>query len=465
MPTIAPLDEAALHPLRERMRGSVLVPGDDGYDAARTIWNARLASQPAAVARCTGTADVMAVVDAPQKNDLRLSIKGGGHDYAGRSAGKGGLMVDLSPMDGVHVDPNAKTAQVEAGATWGVFDHEAQAFGLATTGATVSAVGVAGSTLGGGNGYLARKHGLALDNLISADVVTAEGELVHASEHENADLFWGLRGGSGNLGIVTSFTFRLHEVGPTVLAGQIVHPMTAARGALQFYRDFMANAPNELQAYAFFIHIPPIPAFPEAYHGKTALDFVVAYAGDPEAAEDVLQPLRDFGDPILDGVHPQPYTTLQTMFDEGVPEGNRWYSKAHYLDCLSDAAIDTVVERVDPLPSPSSMVYFEPLGGTIRQVDPTATAFPHREAAYSFHILTGWSEPEKDDAIMEWTRDFHTAMTPYSNGGVYVNLLGADEKDRIPAAYGTNYDRLAQIKGAWDPENFFRMNHNVEPTT
>jgi FAD/FMN-containing dehydrogenase len=465
MPTIAPLNDAALQPLRDRMRGPVLAPGDDGYDAACTIWNARLADQPAAIAQCTGTADVMAAVDVAHANDLHVAIKSGGHDYAGQSAVEDGLVIDLSLMDGVRIDPDAKTAQVQAGATWGDFDHEAQAFGLATTGVTVSTVGVAGSTLGGGTGYLARKHGLALDNLVAADVVTAEGELVHASEHENTDLFWGLRGGSGNLGVVTSFRFQLHDVGPEVLAGQIVHPMEAADEGLRFYHDFMTNAPDELQVYAFFIHIPPISAFPEEHHGKTALDFVVAYSGDQSTGEDVLQPLRNVGDPILDGVRPQPYTALQQTFDAGVPKGHRWYSKAHYLDSLPNAAIDTVVDYVDPLPGPFSMVYFEPMGGATGRVDASATAFPHRDAAYGFHILTGWSAPEKDDDIMAWTRGFHEAMAPHANGSVYVNLLGVDEPDRTSSAYGANYDRLAQIKNAWDPENFFRMNHNVEPAT
>ena len=465
MATTTRFDSATLQPLRNRMRGPVLVPGDDGYAAARQIWNARLAGQPAAIAQCTGAADVVAAVEIARTNDVPLAVKSGGHDYAGQSASEGGLMIDLSSMDGVRVDPDAKTAQVQAGATWGAFDHEAQAFGLATTGVTVSTVGVAGSTLGGGTGYLARKHGLALDNLISADVVTAEGELVHASEHETPDLFWGLRGGGGNLGIVTAFEFQLHEVGPEVLAGQIVHPMEASREGLRFYRDVMADAPAALQAYAFFIHVPPIEAFPEEYHGKTALDFVVAYTGDRADAEQALQPLRDFGNPILDGVHPQQYTALQTTFDEGVPKGNRWYSRAHYLDHLSDAAIDTVVERVDPLPGPFSMVYFEPLGGAIADVDPAATAFPHREATCGFHILPGWADPEQDDDIIEWTRGFYEAMAPYSNGGVYVNLLGADESQRIPSAYGANYNRLARLKDAWDPENIFRMNHNVEPAT
>jgi FAD/FMN-containing dehydrogenase len=445
------------------MRGAVLAPDDDGYSDARAIWNARLVRRPAAVAQCAGPADVMAAVDVAQAHDVPIAVKSGGHDYAGQSAIEGGLMLDLSLMNGIRVDPDAKTARVQGGATWGAFDHEAQAFGLATTGPTVSTVGVAGSTLGGGTGYLARKYGLALDNLIAADVVTADGECVHASASENADLFWGLRGGGSNLGVVTSFKFQLHEVGPEVLAGQIVHPIEAAGEGLRVYRDFMADAPDELQVYAFFIHVPPIPAFPDAYHGKTALDLVVAYAGDPETGNDVVRPLRDVGDPMFDGVHPQRYAALQATFDEGVPKGNRWYSKAHYLDHLSDAAIDTVVERVDPLPGPFSMVYVEPLGGAIADVDSSATAFPNRDAAYNFHILTGWDDPGQDEAIMTWTRSFHEAMTPHAAGGVYVNLLGADETERVPAAYGDNLERLATLKQKWDPGNLFRMNYNVRP--
>ncbi len=463
MSTSTPLDDATLESVRDRLRGDVLAPSDDGYDDACQIWNARLQQRPTTVAQCTGAADVMAAVEIARANDVQIGVKSGGHGYAGESVAEDALMIDLSSMDGVRVDPAAKTARVQAGATWGDFDHEAQAFGLATTGVTVSTVGVAGSTLGGGTGYLARKHGLALDNLIAADVVTSDGERVHASASENPDLFWGLRGGGGNLGVVTSFTFQLHEVGPEVLAGQIVHPIEAAGAGLRFYRDVMAYAPDALQAYAFFIHIPPIPAFPEAYHGQMALDFVVAYAGDRSEGEEVLQPLRDFGDPILDGVRPQPYTALQQTFDAGVPKGHRWYSKAHYLDGLPDAAIDTVVDHVDPLPGAFSMVYVEPMGGAIGRVDASATAFPHRDAAYGFHILTGWSAPDKDDDIMGWTRDFHEAMTPHANGGVYVNLLGEDETDRTPAAYGANHERLARLKAVWDPDNLFQSNHNVEP--
>ena len=458
-------DDTILDSLRDALRGPVLAPGDDGYDAARTVWNARLASRPAAVAQCTGAADVRAAVDIAREHDLPLSVKGGGHSYAGQSAAEGALMVDLSSMTGVRVDPDTKTARGQAGATWGDFDHETQAFGLATPGATVSTVGVAGCTLGGGTGHLARKYGLSLDNLRSADVVMADGSFVHASEDENADLFWGLRGGGGNFGVVTSFEFQLHEVGPEVLAGQILHPMANAAEGLRLYRDVMADAPDALQAYAFFIHVPPIPAIPDEHHGQTALDFVVTYAGDHATGEKVLRPLRSFEDPILDGVRPQAYTALQQTFDEGTPNGQRWYSKAHYLNALPDAAIDTVVEHVDPLPGPFSMVYLEPMGGAIGRVDPTATAFPHREAAYGFHILTGWPDADQDATIMDWTRDFHAAMAPHANGGVYVNLLGADEEYRVASAYGPNYDRLARLKETYDPDNLFRMNHNVEPVT
>jgi FAD/FMN-containing dehydrogenase len=458
-----PVDDTTLQHLRDALRGPVLAPGDDGYDAARTIWNARLSSRPAAVAQCTGTADVRAAVDIARENDLPLCVKSSGHSYAGQSAAEDALVIDLSAMTGVRVDPDTKTARVQAGAIWGDFDHEAQAFGLATPGATSSTVGVAGCTLGGGTGHLARKYGLSLDNLISADVVTADGSLVHASGEKNEDLFWGLRGGGGNFGVVTSFEFQLHEVGPEVLAGQILHPMADAAEGLRVYRDFMADAPDEVQAYAFFLHVPPIPAVPDEYHGQTALDFLVTYAGDPATGEEVLRPLRTFGDPILDGVRPQPYTALQQALDEGVPKGQRWDSKAHYLDALSEEAIDIVVDHVDPLPGPFSVVYFEPMGGAIGRVAPTATAFPHREAAYGFHILTGWPDADQDAEIMDWTRDFHAAMAPYANGGVYVNLLGADEQDRVASAYGDNYDRLVQVKSEWDPENLFRGNHNVEP--
>jgi FAD/FMN-containing dehydrogenase len=322
---------------------------------------------------------------------------------------------------------------------------------------------VAGLTLGGGQGYLARKHGLAVDNLVGADVVTADGELVHASEDEHEDLFWALRGGGGNVGVVTSFEFDLHPVGPQVLAGPIFHPFEDAREALRFYREFTADAPDELSCYALVVRVPPEPPFLEDVQGEPALAFAVCYAGPMDEADAELEPLRAFGDPILDGVQPVRYTALQQSFDDGSPEGHRWYSKSHYLGELPDGAIDTILEYTDPFPGPLTQVALEPMGGAIARVDRDATAFPHRDAAYSFGIWPGWADPDRDEELTTWAREFHEAMAPYATGGVYANYLDRDEPDRVRAAYGENYERLVAVKTEWDPENLFRMNQNVEP--
>jgi FAD/FMN-containing dehydrogenase len=406
---------------------------------------------------------VNAAVSFAVEHDLLLSVKGGGHNFAGTAVCDDGLTIDLSPMDAVRVDPSARTARVQPGATWADFDHEAQAFGLATTGGLVSTTGVAGLTLGGGQGYLARKHGLAVDNLVGADVVTADGELVHASEDEHEDLFWALRGGGGNVGVVTSFEFDLHPVGPQVLAGPIFHPFEDAREALRFYREFTADAPDELSCYALVVRVPPEPPFPEDVQGEPALAFAVCYAGPMDEAEAELEPLRAFGDPILDGVQPVRYTALQQSFDDGSPEGHRWYSKSHYLGELPDGAIDTILEYTDPFPGPLTQVALEPMGGAIARVDRDATAFPHRDAAYSFGIWPGWADPDRDEELTTWAREFHEAMAPYATGGVYANYLDRDESDRVRAAYGENYERLVAVKTEWDPGNLFRMNQNVEP--
>ena len=462
MTATGPTDDAVTA-LDERLHGDLLHPGDEGYDEARTLWNAMIDKYPSYVARCTGAADVMAAVSFAAEHDLLLSVKGGGHNFAGTAVCDDGLTIDLSPMDAVRVDPSAKTARVQPGATWADFDHEAQAFGLATTGGLVSTTGVAGLTLGGGQGYLARKHGLAVDNLVGADVVTADGELVHASEDEHEDLFWALRGGGGNVGVVTSFEFDLHPVGPQVLAGPIFHPYEDAREALRFYREFTADAPDELSCYALVVRVPPEPLFPEDVQGEPALAFAVCYAGPMDEAEAALEPLRAFGDPILDGVQPVRYTALQQSFDDGSPEGHRWYSKSHYLGELPDGAIDTILEYTDPFPGPLTQVALEPMGGAIARVDRDATAFPHRDAAYSFGIWPGWADPDRDEELTTWAREFHEAMAPYATGGVYANYLDRDESDRVRAAYGENYERLVAVKTEWDPGNLFRMNQNVEP--
>ncbi len=457
------LPTALLQSLRTDLSGGLIAPGDAGYDAARRGWNGRFDRRPGAIARCAAAGDVVTAIRAAREHGIRVAVRSGGHSYAGNSSIDDGLLIDLSAMGGVDVDAGERAASVGPGARWGAFDAATQAHGLATTGGTVSTVGVPGYTLGGGTGYLARKHGLALDNLTGADVVTADARIVRASATENPDLFWALRGGSGNFGVVTSLDFRLHEVGPEVLAGQIVHPFEDAGRVLRFYRDFMADAPDSLQVYAFLIRVPPVEPFPEEHRGRVALFLVFCYAGVIAEGEAEMKPLRDFGTPILELVAPQPYVDVQRAFDAGTPEGLRWYSKAHYLDALSDDAIDLTLAGTEDLPGPFTMVYFEREGGAIGRVDPEATAFPHRRAEYALHIFPGWSEAAHDAALMDWARGFHADLAPHATGGTYVNLLGGDEEDGARAAYGKNHDRLARIKAKWDPENFFRSNHNVRP--
>lgn len=457
------MDQATVESLRKAMRGDVLTPGNDEYELARRIWNGRFERRPGAIARCTANDDVVAAVHVARENDLLVAVRGGGHDFAGKSACDGGLTIDLSLMGDVRVDPEAKTARVGPGARWREFDQEAQRFGLATTGGTVSTVGIAGFTLGGGSGWLSRKHGLALDNLLSAEVVLASGELVHASETENQDLFWSLRGGSGNFGVVTSFEYRLHELEGEVLAGQILYPFEAAPEVLRAYRSFMLDAPDEAQCYPFFIRVPPLEIFPESYHGQVAIDLVLAYMGDVAEGEGALKPLRELGEPFFNMVAPQPYLTLQKSFDEGTPSGNRWYSKAHYLRELPDEAIDTIVSHAGNLQGELTMVYLENYGGAISRIEREATAFPHRDAAYAIHIFPGWRDADHDGVNIEWARVFHRAMAKYATGGIYVNHLDGDEDDLRRAAYGANYERLARVKQKYDPANLFRHNQNIEP--
>jgi len=446
-----------------RIRGEVLEPGDGAYEQARKVWNATVDRRPSVIVRCRGTADVIHAVNYAREQKLLLAVRCGGHSFAGKSMCDGGLVIDLSPMRGVWVSPDRRTARVQGGATWADLDHETQALGLATTGGLISHTGVAGLTLGGGIGWLARKHGLACDNLLTADVVTATGELVHASEDEAADLFWGLRGGGGNFGVVTSFEFRLHPVGPEVLGGMVIHPVGAAREGLRFYRDFTADVPDEVACYAMFGRIPSVAPFPEEHQGRTGFIFAASYAGPVSEGERVLAPLRAFGKPILDALQPTQYTVLQQAFDEPQKPGNRWYGKSGFWNEMSDDAIDTLVGGVDPLSGPMSMVFFERMGGAIGRVPVDATAFPHRTAPYNFGITAGWTDAAEDEEHMAWTRKLHASLSSYDQG-VYVNYADEDESGRTGAAYGQNYDRLVQVKNRWDPDNLFRMNMNIVPT-
>ncbi|HSH74382.1 MAG TPA: FAD-binding oxidoreductase [Longimicrobiales bacterium] len=444
--------------------GEALTRGDAGYDEARAVWNGRFDRSPAVVARCASTADVAASIRFARAHDLPISVKGGGHAYAGNTVGEAGLLIDLGAMRDVVVDVEGRRAHVGGGATWRDVDAATQPYGLATPGGTVSSVGVAGFTLGGGQGWLSRRHGLAADNLLAAEVVTADGTVVRAEEGRNRDLLWALRGGSGNYGVVTRFEFALHQVGPEVLAGQVMYPVERGAEMLRLFRESAADAPDDLGIFVFFLRIPPLEFFPEVWHGRIAVDFVLAWFGPVEDGAAVLAPFREAGDPILDTVAPQPYLALQQSFDAGMAaKGNRWYSRAHYFDDLSDEAIETIVAGLDPLPGEFTTVYLGAEGGAAGRVAPDSTAFPHRRAEFSLHVFPGWVDPAQDGAVMAWARGLSDAVAPHANGGVYVNLLADDEVARVPAAFRGNFERLGALKAKWDPSNVFRMNHNISP--
>jgi FAD/FMN-containing dehydrogenase len=457
-PTAATVvDEEAIQSLRAGLRGELLRPGDDGYDAAREIWNGMIDRRPALIARCAGVAAVVAAVNFARANDLLLAVRGGGHNVAGNALCDGGLVIDLSSMKGIRVDPVTRTVRAEAGVTWGELDHETQAFGLATTGGMISTTGIAGLTLGGGFGWLMRQHGLSCDNLLAADVVTADGRFLRASATENADLFWALRGGGGNFGVVTSFEYRLHELGPTVLAGPIFHPISAAPDVFRFYRDVAPAIPDALTCHASLLTSPdrvPLVALVPAYFGPVA------------GGEAAMRPLREFGSPAADHVAPMPYRTLQTLFDGAHPTGRRNYWKSGFLRRLDNAAIDLMVDHFARVPSPYSSVFVEQHGGAAARAAADATAIPHRSAPYNLVITSAWDDPALDDANIGWARDLWAAMRPFVVDDVYVNYLedtGDEGADRVRASYGDHYARLAAIKARYDPTNLFRVNHNIEP--
>lgn len=461
-------DTAPIHPdqiaaLAARVDGTIVTPGDPGYDEAREVWNARFDRRPDLVLRPDSTADVVQGVTFARDHGLTLSVKGGGHDYAGNTVADGGLLLDLGGMSSVAVDRGRRRARVGSGATWKEVDRATQGHELATPGGTVSSVGVAGFTLGGGSGWLTRKHGLAVDNVRAAELVTASGEVVRASGEEHPELFWALRGGGGNFGVVTEFEYELHPLGPDVVAGQVIYTLDRAGELLRAYADYMKDAPDPVACYPFFIRIPPDPAFPEALHGEVVLDFVVAYMGPPEEGEAHLEPFRSWGEPALDTVGPAPYVELQQAFDPGMGKGNRWYSRFHHLGEVSDDFIDTLLAGLEPFPGPFTAVYLGALGGAVGRVPADRTAYPHRAAADFVHIFAGWTEAAEDDEIMAWARGLYGELSPYADEGPYVNMLSEDEEPRIPAAYGENYDRLRQLKERWDPENLFRGNHNIPP--
>jgi hypothetical protein len=453
LPLAKPLDEAAIRGLSSGVRGQLIRPEDDGYDTTRAVFNGMVDRRPALIVRCLGVADVVRGVEFARSHDLPLSIRGGGHSVAGKAVCDGGLMLDLSPMKGIRVDPSGRTAEAQAGLTLGEFDHETQAFGLATTLGVVSVTGIAGLTLGGGLGWLNGKHGLACDNLISADVVTADGRLLTTSEEENGDLFWGIRGGGGNFGVVTSFGYRLHPV-EAVLGGGLSYPLSEAREVLRFYHGFASGCPDELSTAASLGVTPD---------GEGVVGVSVCYCGPPEEGERVLRPLREFGSPLADNIQPMAYTTLQGAPDAGFPPGRRHYWKSSYLKDLTDEAIEVMVGFVAEMPSPTTGVGLQQMHGAASRVEQTATAFPHRDEHYDFLILSQWADQAETERNVEWTRSFFEAMEPFFEEGVYVNNLGDEGEDRVKAAYGENYERLLALKGKYDPTNLFRLNQNIRP--
>lgn len=439
--------------LRRRMSGAVLTPGDDGYDAVRRIWNGMIDRRPAVIARCTSTADVQAAVDHAREHAMLVSVRGGGHSLPGHSVNDGGIMIDLSPMKRVDVDSQGRTARAQPGVLWSGLDGATHAHGLAVTGGQISHTGIAGLTLGGGIGWLMRKYGLSCDNLIGAEVVLADGRVLRASAREDADLFWGLRGGGGNFGIVTEFVYRLHPVS-SVFGGLVAFPLPAGKGALQALRDYLPTVPDELTTTSFLLTTPD---------GHKALGVGFCYCGDPEDGERWLAPIRQMGPVVMEQVGAVPYPAVQSMLDQVAEPGRRYYLKSNFMDELRDEAIDVLIDSYMQVPSPLTAVLLVQMGGAVGRADTNSTAFYHRDAALSFSAFASWTNAAEDDANIAWTRQLWEDLRPYMPGSVYVNELEDEGAERVREAYGPAYDRLATLKRRYDPDNLFRLNQNIKP--
>jgi FAD/FMN-containing dehydrogenase len=461
------LDAEALQGFVAGVRGAVLRPGDHGYDDARAIWNALIDRRPALIVQCTGAADVVDAVNFAREQNLILSIMGGGHNVAGNAVNDGGLVIDLSRMNGVHVEPATRTVRAQGGATWGDTDRETQLFGLAVPGGVVSTTGIAGLTLHGGVGHLRRKHGLSIDSLVSVDIVTADGQLRRASGTENEDLFWAVRGAGSNFGVVTSFEFKAHPVGPMVMVAAVFYPLEDARTILPAWRDFMAAAPEEVSSIALCWSVPPHEPFPPEHHGKEVLIVAAVYAGSPEDGEPVVQPLRELAQPLIDLSGPWPWLGLQSGFDDLFPKGELRYWKSRALGELSDAAIDEIADYAERRPSPITDIVIWHHGGAMSRVGETDTAYAGRDAPFLVTGEVSWTDPAQTDEAIAWGREFWDAMGRHSTGGLYLNFpgLGEEKEELVRAGYGINYKRLAALKAKYDPTNLFRMNLNITPAS
>jgi hypothetical protein len=457
------LDRGALDALAASFRGELLRPADPTYDAHRRVWNGAIDRHPALIARCTGVADVIAAVRFAREAGAVVAVRGGGHSFPGHSVCDDGILIDLGPMRGIRVDPEARTARAQAGVLWGELDRETQAFGLATTGGIVTHTGVAGLTLGGGIGWLQRKHGLTIDRLLSVDLVTADGQFAKASASENSDLFWGVRGAGGNFGIVTEFEFRLDSLGPTVLAGPIIWPIEESPKVLRLYRDWIAEAPDELMTIVVQRKLLPLPFLPPELHGQPVLSIGCCYAGAAEKGEEVVRPLRQFGSPLLDLCKPKPYLTHQAMFDATFPHGWWYYVRSCDVAELSDDVIDVMVEHGSRIVSPVTSVALWQMGGAVRRVGESETAFNNRDAGFTFNINGNSTTAEGFEAERAWARTYWSALEPHHTS-VYVNFLMDQGEEAIRLAYGPDkFDRLKALKRRYDPDNFFRLNQNIPP--
>jgi FAD/FMN-containing dehydrogenase len=456
------LDDTAIQSLTALLRGELIRPNDPGYDTTRLLYNGMIDKRPALIARCVDVADVIGAVNFARENGLTLAVRGGGHNGAGLASSDGGLVIDLSPMKGIHVDPAARTVRVEGGATWGDVDHATHPFGLATPSGFISSTGVGGLTLGGGIGYLSRAHGLTIDNVLGVDMVLADGSFVTANAQEHADLFWAVRGGGGNFGVVTSFKFQLHPIS-TVYGGPMFWPIEQTAEVLRFWRDFILSAPEDINGWFGVVTVPPGPPFPEQFHMQKMCVIVWCYTGPLAQTEQRFQAIRAFRTPAIDFAGPIPWPALQSMFDAIYPPGLQWYWKADFFNELNEKAIDLHVKYGTQLPTMHSTMHIYPINGAAGRVGKNDTAFSFRDANFAEVIVGVDPDPANNQRMITWARDYWTALHPYSAGGSYVNMIMDEGADMVKAAYRDNYARLAQVKATYDPNNLFHMNQNIKP--
>ncbi len=467
MTTSATTTTAPYAELAAAVRGDLIMPGDPGYDQARAVYNGMIDKYPAAIARCRDTADVIACVRFAREHGAQIAVRGGGHNAAGLGVGDDALVIDLSLLRSTTVNPEHRTVRADAGCTWGDVDHATVAFGMATPSGFLASTGVAGLTLGGGIGYLSRRFGLTVDNLLSANVVLADGTFVTASESSHSDLFWALRGGGGNFGIVTSFTFRCHDIGDhgTIIGGPVLYDIADTAEVMRWYRELVPSLPEELSGWIALLTIPPAPPFPEELWGRRACGIVWCYTGSHDRADEVLEPVKAFGSPLLAGLHPMPFSVLQSAFDALYPAGLQWYWRADFFNEISDAAIDVHVKYGAQLPTGHSTMHMYPIDGAASRVPADATAFAYRDGGWAGVIVGVDPDPANADLIARWARDYWAELHPTSAGGAYVNFLMDEGQDRVKASYRGNYDRLAQVKDRYDPDNTFHINQNIRPAS